>query len=61
MMIVYSWLLTLVFLVFVCVNLVITKIVAGKNLEVAAARPAMALRSVRLRFSATEAISTHCR
>ncbi len=38
MMIVYSWLLTLVFLVFVCVNLVITKIVAGKNLEVAAAR-----------------------
>ncbi|RYQ10515.1 multidrug ABC transporter ATP-binding protein [Bifidobacterium pseudolongum subsp. globosum] len=35
---VYSWLLTLVFLMFVCVNLGITKILAGKNLEVAAAR-----------------------
>ena len=37
-MTVYSWLLTLVFLAFVCINLVITKIVAGRNLEVAAAR-----------------------
>lgn len=38
MMFVYSWLLTLVFLVFVALNLAITKTVAARNIKVAAAR-----------------------